>query len=385
MATSTASVSFPAAGVFEGVVTGLRVVQEEYKHDIAIVTVPMAAPSRRHYRSDTPVTITWRQGRDAATFTGVVHHVEPSPAASSSTVEVWCRGASEVFDNGLQQTWVNRTVPSVLNELARDYRFDADITPHGQVFDAMHADGGRTWDFMVARAKTIGYSLYAKNTRLLMHPRTAMVDKYASQAPVLRRGTQSDSGTLYEFAPVDGAAPPGKVRAATTLYGTNSRTGMSFATTGGPMEARLARTTALPRGQISLASQVTTPEEGRWHLAAMAENDRFNITATAVGLGNPRVHQTWPVLLSNVDDNYIGLWFVKKVTHILNQREYFMELDLGRDGIGSTVTIPDARARRVVATRANPQGRPKSAYPPTLMVNGQWRSQWSTASRVSKS
>lgn len=373
----SAEVVFPANRVKEPVVLELKITQEEYRHDLAVYET-IGTASRPQYRTGAPVIISWRKERDSASFVGSVHHTE----STDQGIRVWCKGASSRFDNGLQATYERRTVSNVVAQLARDLNFDVDITPHGQVFDSLTATGGRTWEFMVKYAKEIGYSLYAKNTRLLLHPRIQTVERMMGQAPVLWRGDALDRGTLHEFNPIEGAAQPGEFRHDNVLQGIDRYTGQHFRVAGGQARGRLGREQYGATGRVFHNLDVSTPEEARWKSYAMAEMARFNVRATALAEGEPRVHQTWPVLLGgDVDKTFIGGWFVHRVVHRMTQSEYVMELELGRDARGMSGDVPDPRAKRVVATRDTPEGRPKSAYPPDVLVNGQWRAQWSSATR----
>lgn len=379
MPASSASVNFPTARTSEPGVLEVRVVQEEFKHDIAIFRVPAAGAGKAHYRTGTPVSIDWRSERESSTFTGFVHHVEQPSAAKDTSI--WCKGASTRFDNGLQATYRYRTATSVASEIARQLNFDADIVPHGRVFEALTATGGRTWDFLVANAQEIGYSFYAKNTRLMLHPRLHNVTLYKSQAPVFHLGGDGDRGTLWDFHPIDGAALAGTQRHDNVYVGTDRRTGRPFSVRGGPAAGTLGKAQYGATGQTFHNLNVSTPEEARWKAVAQAENDRFNMHATCRVEGSARVHQTWPVILDGVNGQYEGAWFVHRVVHRLVPGEYVMDLELGRDAYGSSGDVPDPRSRRVVATRDAPGGRPKSAYPATVLVNGQWRSQWSAPGR----
>jgi hypothetical protein len=375
---SSASVRLPASGTSIGF-SELRIVQEEYRHDVAVFRV-RGGTRASSYRTGAPVEVEWTQGRDTATFYGYVHHVEPTSSTDSAAPPlVWCKGASMVFENGAQTVYRYRTVPSVVGEVARAINFDVEAIGHGRVFDAITAPGGRLWDVLVKYAQEIGYSFYCHGTRIAIHPRTSLVERYASEAPVLRMGRTE---SLFEFTPQDGHVPVGRDRVERVISGYDPYTGRRFSVVGGPATGRLGRTMALPTGRHYEQAEASSPMEARWKLDAIAENERFNVTATATALGSPRVHQTWPVLLADVGDRYEGLWFVRKVTHRPSAAVYTMELELGRDAVNNNVAIPDARARRVLATRANPQGRPKVVYPPSVLNGGQWKAQWSSASRT---
>lgn len=377
MPASSVSVTYPTMRAREATPLEVRIVQEEFKHDTAIVRV-ISTSKKPQYRAGTSVLIEWATGRDRATFTGFVHHVEQH----DSGLEVWCKASSTRFDSGLQTVYRYRTATSVAGEIARQLNFDVDITGHGRVFDSLTATGGRTWEFLIANAKEIGYSLYAKNTRLVMHPRLQMTTRFGSQAPVFYAGDEGDRGSLFRFDPIDGAQVPGKFRHANVFTGTDSRTGRPFRVVGQPASGQLAKTQYGTSGLTYHNLNVSTPTEARWKAKALAELDRFNMTAKVLTDGNPRVHQTWPVLLAgDIDGQYIGKWFVHRVVHRLVPREYTMEMELGRDSHGTSGVIPDPRARRVVATRNAPGGKPKSAYPPSVLVNGQWRAQWSSGAR----
>ena len=371
MSAFSAEVRFPMTGAAERRATDLQITQEEYRHDLAIYTVPRSE-AQRVYRTGMPVVIAWGSGRERSDFFGYVLHTE---SADRSRVQVWCKGASQVLDNGSEYSFNHRTVPSVVSEVARLTGFDADVQTHGRFFGSLPMSGVIFSD-LARHAQEIGHSFYAKNTRLVLHPRTALVDKNEGIAPVF------SGPSLREFFPISGASQPGQSRAHRVLTGVDSRTGGRFRVTGGVARSRLGTTTYLPAGTRYLDEGVSTPEEARWKMDALAENERYSITARAVVDGSAQVHQTWPVLLDTVEDDYRGLWFVRKVVHDMSDGDYRMELELGKDAPGTTADLPDVRARRVLVTRNNPQGRPKAVYPPTILRGGQWQSQWSAASRT---
>lgn len=375
MSAYSASVRFPSIGDAEETLDDLQVVQEEYRHDIAIYTVPRR---RKHtlYRTGVPVAITWTRGRDRGSFLGYIHHTEPDSNPGSTKIRVWCRGASQVLDNGVQYSFQNRTVTSVVSDIARRVGFDIEATPHGQVFDSVILNGV-LWTELVKHAKEIGYTFYASNTRLQLRPRNELVERHANIAPILQSAV-----SLYEFAPLNGASPPGQSRTHRTITGVDRRTGGRFQVTGGTAPSRMGPLSYLPTGTRYLEVGSSTPTDARWKLAAMAEMERYNIRATAMGEGHAAVSQTSPVILAGTEDDYLGVWFTHKVTHRMRGADYFMDLELGRDALGQNIEIPDARAKRVLVTRGNPQGRPKVVYPPTILSGGLWQSQWSAASRT---
>ena len=367
----------PLAGVAP-IPGDLHIVQQEYRHDLAVFSVFSNWESAA-YRAGQPVSISWREERNSASFYGYIHHVEPKVSTTATYARVWCRGASTIMEDGLQQVFHYRTVPTIVGEIARSLNFDVEAVPHGRVFDTITAPGGRLWDVLVSSAKDIGYSLYCLGTRLECHPRTYMLERDLASAPVLTLGKQEN---LFEFTPEDGPAPPGQDRVLRVVSGYDYTTGARFNVTGGVASGRMGRESARTTGTHYSDTDARSPLEARWILDAIAENNRFNIHATATALGSALVHPTSPVLLNGVTDRYNGLWFVRKVTHQLGNTDYFMQLELGRDAVGNNTSIPDTRARRVLATRANPSGRPKAVYAPAVLVNGKWRSQWSAASRT---
>lgn len=375
MPASSVSVLYPGMGVGEADPTGLQIVREEYRHDIAAYSTALNT-AKPYHRAGTPMRIDWAQGRDVSSFYGYVHHIEPM--AGTGKQRVWCRGASEVLDNGVQSVFRNRTVPALVREAARLAHLDAEVVDHGRVFDTITAPGGRLFDLLVEQAQEIGYSFYCHNTRMALHPRLFLVERLLSEAPVLRLGRAE---SLLEFVPQDGHAPVGKQRVERVVSGYDASTGSRFSVVGGVAAATMGRTFTLPTGRHYVQGEVSSPVEARWKLAAMAENDRFSITAKATGLGVPSVSQTWPVLLTGVGERYEGAWFVRKVTHRPLEPVYTMELELGRDATGSVTDIPGPRAKRVLATRNNPQGRPRAIHPPSVLADSRWRAQWSASSR----
>lgn len=377
MPASSVRVAFPGLGVTDELPRGLRVIQEEYKHDVALYSVATSQKSYGH-RTGTPIKIEWAQGRGSSEFYGYVHHIEPQ---SDGTTTVWCRGASHVLDTGVQTTWKQRTVPSVVQEVSRSVNFDVTVEGHGQVFPDLAAAGDPLWRRLVEMAQDIGFSFYAKNTRLMLHSRLYNVRRLRGEAPVFYSAPTQRHHSLFEFAPQDGLAPVGMRRTNHVVQGLN-HAGRPFQVTGGVAKGELGRTMLLPQGTSYENIGRSTPEAARWVLAARAENNRFNVVATAKTAGDARVHQTWPIIIAGVGELYEGLWFVRRVVHNITDPTYTMEMELGKDAHGSSIAIPGARDRRVVDIRNNPQGRPKAVLSPTVLANGRWQAQWSAATRT---
>lgn len=379
MLASSVSVGLPTLGQVEQDLQEVEVIQEEYRHEVASYLLPRASTTRK-YRSGTPVTMTWVREREASTFFGYVHHVE-TEGLDTQLMRVWCKAASTVFDNGAQYVYQYRTAPQIISEIARSMGFNAAVEPHGRVFDRVELNSDRVWDQCVELGKEIGYSFYVVGTTVFFHPRLHRVNAEAGIAPVLRYGTYQGGASMTSFTPMVGAAMPGQDRRHNVLTGVDPRTGYYFQVEGGVAAGELGRTMYNAAGKRYRNVGTMTPLEARWKLHAMAENQRFNVAATATAKGSPKVRPTSPVQLDAVDEAYEGLWFVRKVAHRVLPGGYIMDLDLGRDAVGTTGKPYGGRGIRPVALRGSLYGRPRAVEAPPVLVNDQWRSQWTTASR----
>jgi hypothetical protein len=82
-------------------------------------------------------------------------------------------------------------------------------------------------------------------------------------------------------------------------------------------------------------------------------------------------------VISGIDTNHDGTWWVQEVTHKIAQSSYSMDVSLGRDAIGDDGTRP-IQGSSVAFTPLNPFAYTIANAPPTILVNNRWRAAYAS-------
>jgi len=341
----------------------LKIVQQEYQHDVAVLSLPDGSPEAKRFKSGVPITVHWgNDARFSKELNGYVNHHNPvysnvnGPGAVSDDIVM--AGSSFVFKQESLKVWRNVTVSQVVERVIKDFRFKADVTPHPGIVAMRSPVGQTTWAFLVDQAKSIGYTLVADGTTIRLHPRIVSLDRVAGSLPVFRLS----DGSLSSFAAQVGvAAPSGGEKVNRQTFGVNPRTQQAVYQKAAPETIRaLARQGAAPIFNRTQTGPVTHDlREANQQLASSIDANRLYTSANAMVAGDCRVRPGMVVGIDAAGTEHDGLWYVSAATHVVTGQGYSLELGLGRDATGASTIPTQAILRSAKAERS-------------ALLNGQW-------------
>lgn len=351
----------PAEGVQQ-----IRLIEAEYEHERAVITVERDTPSAKRFKSGAPVSIAW--GFEAPglgrSFIGYVNHVEPDyhPGAGQELLlRVVCVAPTWLFKDSGYATHRNKTGPSVVKAVAQTGRFGVThIQADTQVWPVFHQGGKSDWDFMVECAKKAGWTLFARGMDIYCLDRKKAVAATRATAPVLTPSI--GGGPISEFTSQLGASSPGGgVLAARQGHSVNPRTGRAIrwsnkANSDRPMFGAPGTTPAFTSGTPDLTFE-SLGEADRQLRAAESQN-RLHVTAEAAGVSVPKARVGSAVVMDGfVSDMDNGPWYVSAAEHVYRPplEQSTMRLTLGRDSLyagdrspQSPTPVPPSRGARLV-------------------------------------
>jgi hypothetical protein len=192
------------------------------------------------------------------------------------------------------------------------------------------------WQLGVMLAKRIGYTFYCSGVELVFKPR--QTNPFQISGLVAQYDYRADPGGMPKFMPTVGAtSPAGGQLAHRRLAGVNPRTNqVTYSTlSGSPQVTFLGQVPNPPVFNKTEHETTNSQVECNAKLNGIGQSNQLYITATASASGNPFVSQGSLISVVNANGSQNGLWFVEKATHCMDVKNYTMELELGRDSLGS--------------------------------------------------
>lgn len=361
----------------------VRVLQKEFHHDIAVVTIYGENAESRKYRTGAPVEIQYGAPSNVEHFFGYVNHIEPvfeqeRVSRNLRKTKVVCVGASWALKAPLQKAYTGRTATSIIREIAEANKFTTDVEESDVVWQQLASPGKTQWEFLVSLAKQIGFTLYCNQTEVRCFDQFAHLRSGKGALPFYA-GQEVGSPTLVtvkEFRPISGETTPvGGEKAKRIAYGVDPRRASVVKVTDDmSTTVTLGREASAPIFEkFEQDLVVTDPQQAAQRLGAVTKANRFHLQATATIIGDTRVTQGSIIAILGAGDRNSGYWYVQEVEHKADQQAYVMDVCLGRDSYGQT-TVLTPSGTRVLRERYNPFDSRVAIPPPTVFVNGQWRS-----------
>jgi hypothetical protein len=331
------------------------------------------------------------QSVDLEYFYGYVDHIESHydrAVGDNSTLEdVVCLGASYALKDPFSGGWTNAQASSLVQQIATKYYLSSVIETDDTTWPQLAAPGDSAWCFLTQLANKTGYSLACNKTMVRFTSIDLAVQRYWSTMPVfLSRKTSVpfSQQTITKFQSLQGEALGlnGHTKATRTVSGLDIQTGQIVtASDNGSDPVPLGQNWNYPFfSQQVTGSVVTSQGHAQSVLNGMSQTNRFAYQATATISGLTAVRQGVPIVISGIDSNNDGTWWVQEVTHKIQQASYSMDVSLGRDALGNTGAWP-IQGSSVVYTPSNPFAYTIANAPPTKLVNNRWRAAY--ASNVS--
>jgi phage protein D len=374
----------PAGAAAKKTINSVKIMQSEGMHDTAIITMRAVETDAPELQPGTPVQMQYGWANvDTEYFYGYVDHVETHydrAVTDPSTFEdVVCLGASYTLKDPFVGAWSNVQASSLVEQIANKYLLSTAVEDDDTIWPQMVSTGDSAWLFLTQLAQKTGYSLACNKTMIRFVSIDLAMRGYWQTMPVFRTRNTAQSffqQTVSRFKTLTGEALdlPGHVKSIRSITGMDLRTGQIVgAVNDGSTIVPLGQNQVPPffRDQIS-DTVVSNQSHANAVLAGMAQNNRFAYQASATLSGLTAVKQGVPVLLSGIDSNNDGIWWVQEVTHKIRSQGYSMDVSLGRDAKGDNGVRP-TQGSSVAFTPQNPFAYIVANAPPTILVRQRWR------------
>lgn len=353
--------------------------QKIYEHEMLVITYKDWNPYFNSIKPGVPMTASIVGDRTTRSFTGYVHHIQPSVSPGKNYTEVVCIGGSFPMKQASQKVYREHTADQAVRAIAISHGLNFLGVPHKRVFDQISQAGYTGWQMAVRLAKQIGYTLRAENTEIYFEPILNDYQKYRTQCPkfVMRDAGNPKGSNLYSFQPVIGESIDwdGDAKAAVAVNGVDRFSKVPMKQT---VQKRNKKTRAVSQEEFfdRFASLVVSPnpEIAKFESEAAEARTSFPYRGSASVLGDPSIRPNIPVYLQGVGETYSGYWTVLGAEHVIVETErnvytYTTNINIGSDSVGGAtrwsdgsliVAPPDVPARFVSPAVSQSKRKPSS-------------------------
>ena len=343
----------------------MRLVQKEYKHDVALLSIYNDNSDAKRYVSGSPVMVTYGFVPTLRVFYGYVNHVDQQSVPGGKTREerassvATCVGASFPLKDAANKAWISHTSPQVARDIASQFRLNPSIEDHSFVWPSLKQAGRSYWAFLVYLAQRIGFVVYCTGIQLHFHERDTNPTSLTGAVPLY---DGRDAARVKQFRISMGSESPLGGRLAARQYDAmDPLSGNLYTLTdsGVPSGKTLGATTVIPLfTEIQHDLQGSSLAQSQAVLDGKVAYNKLFVQASAVITGDARITQGMLIYLKNTPNSQDGLWYVLEADHRLEHGRYLTYLTLGRESIDSTQTY-------AFSSTFAPQ-------PTARLVNGLW-------------
>lgn len=351
MPVSPIRVSFPTLRLSRNpMVLSVKIKQERYNHDTGVITFKDWNLSESIIQPGSPILITLNSARYGVSksIPGYVHHVKKTMNLEQRLTQVFFIGSSYVMKQKTEKVWKRVTLSQVARQIAKKYKFAADITSHPRVFAQLAQHGESDWEFLVKCAKKCGYLFRVDRTTLIFKPIDEYYRKYAQHShvytlPNLATDASTIIGaTMHSFTPIFGETIPypDATKSAKSYSGVNPITKKSHKYSN-QKTPKSKRQKVKPAIFDSFDTSVVAPglDVAKSHAEAFSEMNKFPYRAMAEVIGNPDIMPGVPVYLNGIGNDFSGYWVPLAVEHLIHgvmniDYKYVVSMEVGIDSLG---------------------------------------------------
>jgi phage protein D len=386
MITAMAVATFDPAGIAaRKTVVAVKIIQTEGMHDTAILTLYGMSTDAPELQSGIPVQVDYGWANvDMETFYGYVDHIEThydrSVPDRATMEDVVCLGVSYTLKDPFVGAWSQVQASSLVKQIANKYFLSTAVEDDDTVWPQLSSPGGSAWEFLTQLSNLTGYSLACNKSMVRFTSVDLAMREYWQTMPIFK--TRSTASTYIQqsiscFQALTGESLNlvGHTKAIRQISGMDLTSGrIVSATNNGNATMALGQRTVNPFfGQQISDVVVSNLGHAQAVLSGLSECNRFAYQATATLSGLTAVKQGVPVVLTGIDSNSDGTWWVEEVIHRIVSEGYSMDVTLGRDSLGDT-GLRATQGTSVAFTPQNPFAYVIANAPPTRIVNQRWRS-----------
>ena len=361
----------------------VRVMMSDAMHDTAVITLRGEIQNVPELQPGTPVRMQYGWANvDLDTFYGYVDHTEThyhwSTPDASHYEDVVCLGVSYALKDPFVGAWSNAPASAVAQKIASQYYLSSVIEPDDYVWPQLASPGDSAWSYLKHLANKIGYGLSVNQSMLRFMSVDTAVSQFWPSMPMFRTRDAAPNfafQSISSFQVVQGDAMPlpNRHKAVRQINGMDLTTGRIIGAVNDGSHQLLGSTRVYPFfGQQISDTVVNSQGMAQAALQGMSQSNRFAYQATATLSGLTTVKQDTPILISGIDANQDGMWWVQEVTHKIESTGYSMDVCLGRDSLGDGGQRP-TQGSAVAYAPNNPFNYTAANVPPTILVNNKWR------------
>ena len=387
------SVKFPDFPSFTAVPYEIEIHQKRKHHDVFILKYQMLTTFFfKGLKTGTTVQLNWKTSSPATgKLVGYVTSVKKTKASQfNQEIEITCVAGSFPLKNTAANVWVSKTVPEVVQDIAKKTKMKAVVSSHSTRYGQLAQHGLSYWEYLVELSHTVGYGLWIDGTTIYMRsvddilknpmgtmPKLFFENQYAPpfHAPIER--------TLDRFEPIasDYAEGMGPLRRDKSIAGVDPITGKVYNASSSPKSAKSLR---VNQAQVLFQEQgstmVVNNQQAATNLAkAKSEDARLTTFAHWSGQGDPRLKPYNLTEVEGIDDTHDGVWVVASCKHTISKTgSYVCSGTLMADGNGPAKSVNSRQTSAGTVPVLNLQGLDDGGSllpsfptlsPPTSMFN----------------
>lgn len=316
----------------------VRIVEREYAHDVAVITLDYEWAGQSKYNQGSPVTISWGfLPSEIGNFYGYVNHTEQVHHDDKpNQLKVFCIGASLPCNQAHQRSFRKISAGGIISRIAREHKLSVFADPSSRYHDHIPQLGQSDWNLMVRVAKDIGFTLGCRQTTIQFRRR--VIDTRPGRQPVFRLtpGVYNQRGAVYKFSHKAGSAPLADRRIIQVDGMDDQGNIVSSVDTGDCCDPVKAVFTKF----VPDAEPIRSIHDGQTLLSGLSGMNRFYVIANAELSGDSRVRPGQTIAVQGIDSDSDGFWWTGAVTHIITPTDYRMVTELGRETIFQTTYVP---------------------------------------------
>lgn len=376
---------FDPAGIkAQKTVNQVKVMMGEGMHDTAVITLRSESLARPELQPGTPMQMHYGWASlDMDWFYGYVDHTEThydrAYPEGSTYEDVVCLGVSYALKDPIVGSWTNVPTSSLVQQVAQQYFLATVIETENYLWPQMASPGMSAWVWLKQLASKTGYSLACNKSLLRYVSIDTAMKQYGAGMPMFKSRNIAPNyfdQSISRFQVVQGEALPlaGHTKAVRRISGINLRTGATINATADTSNLNTLGSNSVYPFFGQQISDVVVSDQGHAQavLSGMTQCNRFAYQATATLSGLTSVKQGMPIIISGIDVNQDGVWWVQEVTHKFKSEGYSMDVCLGRDSLGDSGVRP-VQTTAMAYTPGNPFTYAATNNPPTVLINNHWR------------
>jgi len=338
---------FPTMPSLKKLPRKVELIQKEYAHDVLIVTFSTTGDLWfDDIPTGLPLTFSWTQGSNKNEWAGYVSFVSKSVMSQrEKTMEVHCVGSSFPLKERAADVFVNKTIPEVASEIARQFGLEYAGDSHPLRFPQLTIAGHSYWEWLREQALRIGYAMYVDKSTLYFNRIDSVIDKAMTSIPVFNAGKTESvfRGTFYDrtmdmFKVMKGdyLETSSIKRATEHTGGMDPLTGNSYLASQSPNQTGTALRSSVSDvlfSEYRTDQVVHSSKAAEWLAEGAAQLSRFNLPAKVRGQGDPRVRPFMPIYVLGTGPLTDGYWIVKDVVHTFQKfGDYTLDMTVVTDG-----------------------------------------------------